>query len=119
MRSRPDACCARRPTRRSRAAGCYGVDITAGEVLFTKKVPRDFQFNEGTITYGRTEFRLGPDGKVWAWLGDRLIRIDPADASIEVLGVVSPPGRIAFAGEDIYLAGTDEVRVIRGVVNQE
>lgn len=93
----------------------YGVDITTGELLFTKKVPQDFQFNEGTITNGTTDFRLGPDGRVWTWLGNRLIRINPADVSIEVLGTVSPPGRLAFAGADVYLAGTEELRVIRGL----
>ena len=53
---------------------------------------------------------------MWTWLGDRLIRIEPSDASIEVVGSVSPPGRIAFAGDDLYLAGTTEVRVIRDIV---
>ena len=94
----------------------YGVDIATGEVLFTKQVPRDSQFNESSDRHGRTDFRLGPDGRVWTWLGDRLIRIDPSDASIEVVGSVSPPGRIAFAGDDLYLAGTTEVRVIRDIV---
>ncbi|MCD6362371.1 MAG: hypothetical protein J7M38_16050, partial [Armatimonadetes bacterium] len=96
----------------------YGVDVDTGEVLFTRKVPRDFNLNTSVNRHGNNEFRLGPDGRVWTYLSDRLVRIEPSDAGVEVLGVVSPPGRIAFAGGDVYLAGTTEVRVIRGLAGR-
>jgi len=61
------------------------------------------------------DFRLGPDGKVWTFLGDVLVRIAPETLAIERLGTVERPGRLAFAGKDVYLAGAPELRVLRGV----
>ncbi len=97
----------------------YGVDIDAGQVLFTKKVPRDFSLNTSVNRHGNNDFRIGPSGRVWTYLGDRLVRIDPADATVEVIGSVSPPGRIAFSGADLYLGGTTDVRVIRNIVARQ
>ncbi len=96
----------------------YGVDVASGEVLFRRPVPGSLRLDTGTNRHGRNEYRVGPDGNVWAYIGDVLVRIHPEDVRIEPLGGVSPPGRIAFAGEDVYLAATDELRVIRGIVGE-
>lgn len=93
----------------------YGVDVATGQVLFTKPLPGSFRLDTTTNRHGGNEYRVGPDGNVWAYIGDVLVRIHPEDVRIEPLGRVSPPGRIAFAGEDVYLAGTEELRVIRGI----
>ena len=53
-----------------------------------------------------------------------LVRIHPGDARIEVIGRTAfegwhktgGPGRIAFSGRDVYLAGFTQLRVVRGAV---
>ena len=62
------------------------------------------------------DFRLGPDGKVWTYLGGALVRIDPRDTSVEPVGRIALGGRIAFSGSDIYLAGSERLRRVAGVV---
>ncbi len=94
----------------------YGVDIGTGEVLFRKQVPYDFRFDSGRNRNGLNDYRLGPDGMVWTYVGDMLVRIDPSDVRVAVVGKIAPPGRIAFADDDIYLAGTTELRRIREIV---
>ena len=94
----------------------YGVALGTGEVLFRKQVPYDFRFDSGRNRHGTNDYRLGPDGMVWTYVGDVLVRIDPADVRVEVVGKLKPPGRIAFAGADIYLAGTTDLRRMKGVV---
>jgi len=53
---------------------------------------------------------------VWAWLNDVLVRIDPKDASIHVVGKVDPPGYPTFAGNDLYLSGPEQLRRIKDIV---
>ena len=35
------------------------------------------------------------------------------------VGNLKPPGRIAFAGPDVYLAGTTDLRRIKGLVTRQ
>ena len=49
-------------------------------------------------------------------LKDVLVRIDPKDASIHVVGKINPPGYPTFVGNDLYLSGTEQLRRIRNVV---
>jgi hypothetical protein len=92
----------------------YGVDVTSGKVLFAKPVPK-IAFD---ITYGGYDYRKGPDGWIWTYLGDVLVRINPDDVRIELLGKVNSPGKMAFAGHDLYLAGTENLRRIKGIVGE-
>jgi hypothetical protein len=95
----------------------YGADVRAGEVLFTKKLPDTLRFAWG---HGITQWDYvkGPDGNVYTYLGNVLVRIRPADASVEVLGRLGRPGRMCFAGGDLYLAGAEPVRRLAGVVSE-
>jgi len=97
----------------------YGVDLASGAVEFVKRVPYDFGFDTGRNTYGTNEYRKGPDGWIWTYIGKTLVRIHPATVRIEVLGVVDQPGRIAFAGDDIYLASTEHLRRIAEIVPRQ
>jgi hypothetical protein len=90
----------------------YGVEVRSGQVLFTKPVPGSIGSD---ITYGGYDFRMGPDGWVWTYIGDVLVRVNPEDVRAEVVGKVASPGKMAFAGSDLYLAGTEHLRRIRGV----
>lgn len=86
-----------------------GVDVRTGAVLFTKKLPDTLRFRWG---HGTThwDYVKGPDGNVYTYLGNVLVRIRPADASVEVLGRPGRVGRLCFSGNDLYLAGDEPVR---------
>jgi len=95
----------------------YGVDVATARLAFSKEVPYGVPFRSGEIiSQGTSDFRMGPDGHVWTYLKDVLVRIDPKDARVRVVGRVEKGGRMAFAGRDVYLAGTPTLRRIRGVV---
>lgn len=48
--------------------------------------------------------------------GRRGTRIDPRDAAIRIIGRLDRGGCTAFAGRDIYLAGSADLRRVKGVV---
>jgi hypothetical protein len=58
----------------------------------------------------------GPDGFVWTYLRDVLVRIDPKDATVYVVGKIIPVGYPTFVGRDIYLSGPEQLRRVRNVV---
>jgi hypothetical protein len=97
----------------------YAVDVPSGKVAFLKPIPYTVPFNweQGTDKY---DFRLGPDGFVWTMLGvDKdvvLVRIDPRDATVNVVGKIGTGGHAAFVGNDLYLAGTEQMRVAKQIV---
>jgi hypothetical protein len=49
-------------------------------------------------------------------LKDVLVRIDPKDAGVHVVGKIAPVGYPTFVGRDIYLSGPEQLRRIRNVV---
>jgi len=84
----------------------YRIDVARQQVIKTTKV-------QAAI---RGDFRLGPDGWVWCFAGKTLIRVNPDNLAVKPVGTIAPPGRIAFAGRDVYLAGKAEMRVVRDAV---
>jgi outer membrane protein assembly factor BamB len=98
----------------------YGVDLTTGETLFTKSLPSPVSVDAHwphwvDPSYEYHAFARGPDGFVWTWLKDVLVRIDPGDASVHVVGRVTPVGWPTFVGDDLYLSGSEPLRRIRGI----
>ena len=59
---------------------------------------------------------LGPDGFLWTYLKDVLVRIDPKDVSVRVAGRIAPVGYPTFVEKDVYLSGSEQLRRIRNVV---
>jgi len=99
----------------------YGVDVTTGEVLFRKALPwrvsvDDYWPHWVDPSYEYLAFTRGPDDFVWTYLKNVLVRIDPKDATIHVVGKIDPPGWPTFVGRDIYLSGTEQLRRIRNAV---
>jgi len=94
----------------------YGVDIRSGEVLFRKTVPYALTFPVGHQSSPISDYRLGPDGWIWTFLGKTLVRIRPADAWVVPVGRVEVTGSFAFVGPDLYLSGTEQLRRIRNAV---
>ncbi len=96
----------------------YGVDLAAGETLFTKELPSPVSTDPYwphwvDPSYEYHAFAFGPDGFVWTFLKDILVRIDPKDATVHVVGKIDPIGWPTFVGRDIYLSGSEQLRRIR------
>jgi hypothetical protein len=99
----------------------YGVDLTTGERLFTKPLPSPVSVDAYwphwlDPSYEYHAFVRGPDGLVWTYLKDVLVRIDPKDASVQVVGKIDSVGWPTWVGRDLYLAGSEQLRRIRNVV---
>jgi len=63
---------------RPQAAILYGVDITTGDVLFRKTLPWPVSENRRYRRWDEApDFVCGPDGFVWTFLKDVLVRIRP------------------------------------------
>lgn len=99
----------------------YGVDLTTGEVLFRKALPwrvsaDDYWPHWVDPSYEYLDLVRGPDGFVWTYLKNVLVRIDPKDAAVHVVGKVEPLGKPTFVGRDMYLSGPEQLRRIRDIV---
>ena len=99
----------------------YGLDVATGDVLFRKSVP----WPVGTDgywphwvdpSYEYLDLVRGPDGFAWTYLKNVLVRINPKDASVHVVGKIEPLGRPIFVGNDLYLAGLEQLRRVRDIV---
>ena len=66
--------------------------------------------------YEYYELVRGPDGFARPWLRNVLVRIDPKDASVRVVGKIAPVGHPTFVGKDLYLSGPEQLRRIRNIV---
>jgi len=99
----------------------YGVDVGTGQVAFRKKLPfaLEWRVRHDRHDGGMFDFRLGPDGKVWTFIGNALVRINPEDAEIEVVGMARIGGSMAFSGRDLYLSGSVELRKVPDVIPEK
>jgi hypothetical protein len=98
----------------------YGVDLVKGEALFTNDLPSPVSTDAYwphwvDPSYEYHAFALGPDGFVWTYLKDVLVRIDPKDANVHVVGKIDPVGWPTFVGRDMYLSGSEHLRRIRNL----
>jgi hypothetical protein len=100
----------------SKTSILYGADAVTGEVAFRKTLPVRLPVRIGSNQQEPFDFRLGPDGMVWTFMGRTLVRIDPDDATVHPVGTVGRGGPIAFSGGDVYMGGTTELRRIGGVL---
>jgi hypothetical protein len=98
----------------------YGVDVATGEVLFRKLLPWPVSIDSHwphwvDPSYEYLGLVRGPDGFLWTWLKNVLVRMDPKDASVHVVGKINPVGHPTFIGSDMYLSGPEQLRRIRNV----
>jgi outer membrane protein assembly factor BamB len=101
----------------------YGVDVATGEVLFRKTLPWRVSLDDHwphwlDPSYEYLDLVRGPDGFIWTFLKNVLVRIDPKDASAHVVGKIDPVGSPTFVGKDLYLSGSERLRRIRNVVEK-
>ena len=94
--------------------------MTTGEILFTKRLPSPISTDASWPHWVDPSYEYhalvhGPDGCVCTWLKDVLVRIDPTDVSVRIVGKVDPVGWLTFVGHDLYLSGSEQLRRIRKV----
>jgi len=99
----------------------YGVDVATGDVRFRKTLPWPVSIDPYwphwvDPSYKYEALTRGPDGFVWTYLKDVLVRIDPNDAAVHVVGKITPVGHLTFVGRDVYLSGAEQLRRIRNIV---
>ena len=102
------------------SSSIYGVDVGTGEMLFTKELPSPVSVDAHWPHWLDPSYEYhacvpGPDGFVWTYLKDVLVRIDPRDASVHPVGKIDPVGWPTFAGRDLYLAGSEQLRRIGNI----
>ena len=100
----------------------YGADATTGDVLFRKPLPSPVSTDDHwphwvDPSYEYLDLVLGPDGFIWTYLKNILVRIDPKDARVNVVGKIDPVGHVTFVGNDLYLSGPEQLRRIRNIAS--
>jgi hypothetical protein len=94
----------------------YGLRADTGAILWQKQVPVKPITAFSSVRRHRYAFRRGPDGYIWSFFDNTLVRIDPRNAKIEPVGnVPGNPVQIAFADGGVYVAGSDNLRRIKGL----
>lgn len=99
----------------------YGVDVTTGETLFRKILPSTVSVDAHwphwvDPSYEYLSLVRGPDGFIWTYLKNILVRIDPQNATVHVVGKIDPVGHPTFIGSDMYLSGPEQLRRIHNIV---
>lgn len=90
----------------------YGLSAKTGEVLWEKAVPEGPITSFSQVRRHAYTFRRGPKGYLWCFLGQALVRIDPRDARVDVIGRMRP-SQLAFVGEGIYAAGGNRLQRLK------
>jgi hypothetical protein len=104
------------------AAVLYGLDVATAEVWFQKTLPSVLT-TDGywphwlDPSYEHLDLVHGPDGFVWTFLKHVLVRIDPKDASVHIVGKIEPVGHPTFVDRDLYLSGPEQLRRIRNIAS--
>ncbi len=86
----------------------YSADIITGEVSQRKPLP----------SKADRLIALGPDEKVYFFVSGSLVRVDPKTWHMESL-CPATPGRMAFIGNDLYIAGTAQLRRVVNITAKE
>jgi len=82
----------------------YAAEVLTGKVLHVAPLP----------VAAAGDLQRGPDGMLYTFLGETLVRIEPKTLAITPV-CRAAPGRMAFSGADLYLSGEPELRCIRAV----
>ena len=110
------------PEHRDRSI-LYGVDVDTGQTLFTKALPSPVSIDDHwphwvDPSYEYHAFVRAADGLAWTYLKNVLVRIDPKDARVAVVGRIEPVGHPTFVGRDVYLSGPEQLRRIRNILRE-
>jgi len=102
----------------------YGVELETGAIAFRKILPSAVSVDSAwphwvDPSYEYEHLTMGPDGFVWAYLRDVLVRINPNTAEVHPVGRVTPVGYPTFVGRDVYLSGLETLRRIKNIVPEQ
>lgn len=93
----------------------YLVDVNALRLVYSHILPFPLPVAIGSNQQEPWDFRLGPDGKVWTFIGNVLVNIEPKSGNIKPIGRLSVGGPLAFSNGEIYLGGTPSLRRIKRI----
>jgi streptogramin lyase len=96
----------------------YRANVKTGKILFIHPIGIPINLEHYGNETEPFDFQMGPDGMIWTFFRKRhLVRIDPKTGDINVVGKLpSPGGQISFLGNDLYMAGAPDLRVVRGLL---
>lgn len=103
----------------------YGVAQQGDKYIFyVINIAEGKTIHSAEIASGASDLKIGPDGKIYAFIGDVLTRIDPNTFELIPLGSVENAGRMLFKGNDIYLTGLNLRRInnvpeLKAIINAE
>jgi len=97
----------------AKASILYAVDVRGPTLIYRTDLPFPLPVAIGSNQQEAWDFRLGPDGHIWTFMDNVLVRIAPEDGAIRVVGRPTRPGPLAFAAGRVYLGGTTAVRRIK------
>jgi len=83
----------------------YAAELLTGVMLKKAEIPAAVQ----------GDLKMGPDGMIYTFLDQTLVRVHPRTYAITPLFTVRVTGRMVFLGRDLYLGGGYELRRIKGV----
>lgn len=92
------------------ASVLYAVDAQEPRLLYRHRLPVRLPVALGSNQQEAWDFRLGPDGMIWTFMQGVLVRIDPSDGSLHLVGKPDSPGPLAFSQGRVYLGGTAALR---------
>ncbi|MCU0871075.1 MAG: hypothetical protein MUE50_01900 [Pirellulaceae bacterium] len=98
-----------------KASILYAVDVRGPTLVYRRDVPFALPVAIGSNQQEAWDFRRGPDGQIWTFVDNVLVRIAPEDGAVTVVGRPDRPGPLAFAEGRVYLGGTTAVRRIKEV----
>ncbi|MCS7254381.1 MAG: hypothetical protein RMK18_08290 [Armatimonadota bacterium] len=96
-----------------RSSILYLVDVNFPRIVYSHRLPFPLPVAIGSNQQEPWDFRLGPDGKVWTFIENVLVRIEPKDGSIQPVGRLNIGGPLAFSNGEVYLGGTTTLRRIK------
>jgi hypothetical protein len=94
----------------------YGFEPATGKILWTRPVPSPPVTTFSLVRRQAYSYRRGPDGFIWSFFDDVLVRIDPRDTVVHVVGRLpagARPALLAFARDQVFLADGARLRRIR------
>ncbi len=97
----------------AKASILYAVDAGGPALVYRHDLPFPLPVAIGSNQQEAWDFRLGPDGRIWTYVDNVLVRISPEDGAVTVVGRPDRPGSLAFADGRVYLGGTTAVRRIK------
>lgn len=99
----------------SRQSILYKCNVLDGDAVDKIIVPYALGIKLGSDQRVRFDYRLGPEGKVWTYVNNVIVKIDPEDMEIEIVGKIDLGGKMAFTGKDLYLSGSEFLRRVPGI----